>query len=61
MSSEKTRKGIYLTPTDSEKLAARASKLSMFQSGYIAELIMWDNQLKLIERCRDGKIKAVET
>ena len=61
MSSEKTRKGIYLTPTDSEKLAARANNLSMFQSGYIAELIMWDNQLKLIERCRDGKIKAVET
>jgi len=57
MSSEKSRKFIYLTPDDQERLEARTKELIMTYSAYVTELIMWDNQLGLIEACRDGKIR----
>ena len=57
MSSGKSRKFIYLTPDDEKRLKERTDKLIMNYSAYITELIMWDNQLGLIEACRDGKIR----
>ena len=59
MSSGKTRKFIYLTPDDKERLEARTAELLMNASAYIAELIMWDSQLKLVENCRVGNIQKV--
>ena len=56
MSSGKSRKFIYLTPDDQERLKDRTDNLIMNASAYITELIMWDNQLKLIEKCREGKV-----
>ena len=56
MSSGKSRKFIYLTPDDQERLKDRTDKLIMNASAYITELIMWDNQLKLMEACREGNV-----
>lgn len=57
MSSKKTRKVIYMTEDDQARLDKRMSKLSLSATAYIAELIMWDNQMGLIEACREGLIK----
>ena len=57
MSSKKTRKVIYLTEDDEARLEARTGKLLTSASAYITELMMWDNQLELVEACREGLVR----
>ena len=61
MSSKKTRKVIYLTEDDEERLQARTGRLLTSASAYISELIMWDNQLGLVEACREGLVKIKQS
>jgi len=61
MSSKKTRKVIYLTEDDEERLQARTDRLLTSASAYISELIMWDNQLGLVEACREGLVKIKQS
>lgn len=61
MSNKKNRKVIYLTADDEERLEARTGKLLVSASAYITELIMWDNQMELIEACREGLVEIKQS
>jgi hypothetical protein len=60
VSSEKQRKVIYMTEDDQARLDKRMKKLSTSATAYISELMMWDNQLGLIEACREGLLDIKE-
>ena len=54
MSSGKMRVTIYLTPENKRRLKDRADSLAMAMGDYVAELIICDTRLKILESIRNG-------
>lgn len=56
MAISKQRTTLYLSETDRNILKKRASEINKTMSEYVAELLMWDKRLKLIEHAREGSL-----
>ena len=54
MSSGKMRVTIYLTPENKRRLKDLADSLAMAMGDYVAELIICDTRLKILESIRNG-------
>lgn len=60
MSIPKERTTFHLTRVDRDIIKKRASEVGRSMSDYIAELVMWDNNLRVIEHAREGSIEVKE-
>jgi len=56
MSSDKIRQVLHISSEDKERLEEGAKAANRSMSAYFAELVMWDSQLKLIQRARRGEL-----
>ncbi len=60
MPLSKERTVIYLTKSEKAVMRKRADQVGRSMSDYIAELVMWDNRLQLIEHAREDRLEAKE-
>lgn len=54
----KQRITFYMTEQDRSIIKKRASLVGRNMSDYLAELVMWDNKLRLIENSRQGTLEV---
>ena len=60
MPLSKERTVIYLTKSEKAIMRKRADEIGRSMSDYIAELVMWDNRLQLIEHAREDCLDTKE-